>query len=265
MILKMETLIALAQKDNRGGTRRVLGTYITLNTPEMASSNQIWLSAEGESSLNSQVKRIGEVHYFDSSWSRQLDSKTRYQIRRAEKRGVRVELRRLGSVVPADQINFVISEWKKYRFLPFGYLLATPPINPTLDFSCALLWRGDRLEGFAPLRNLPDGFLVENLYGRGPSLPQGSLPLLIMSLLEYLQSDEQGVKQPKVSLGMIPDENLIPKAFLKLASKFYNFKTLRKSRLQLRPLESTSIYLHYPKNIHRIKLALVLIILLFKD
>jgi hypothetical protein len=242
-----------------------LGTHFALSTPEMASSNQIWLSSVGESSFLSQTMKIGEVHYFDSSWSRQLDSKARYQIRRAMKRGISVELRKPGSIVPVDQINFVISEWKKYRFLPFGYLLATPPINPTLDFSCALLWRGDRLEGFAPLRNLPDGFLVENLYGRGPSLPQGSLPLLIMSLLEYLQSEEQGVKQPKVSLGMIPDEKLIPKAFLKLIAKFYNFKTLRKSRLQLRPIESTPIYLHYSNNIHKIKLALVLIILLFKN
>lgn len=261
----METIFALAQKDKRVGSRKLFGLNFGLSTPQMDHPNHMWLSGVTESHDEVEVFKIGEVHYFDQTWVNQMDGATRYQIKRAQKRGVCIEIRHQGSQVPVNQIKFVMSEWKKNRYLPLNYLLNAPLIDKTLEFDCALLWRGNRLEAFAPLRKFPMGLLVENLYGRGSSLPQGCLPWLIVSLIQHLQSFPLGGGQARVSLGMVPDEGFIPKILVILISMFYNFKSLRKSRVQMKPLQSHSIYLNYPKRITKFKLALALCFLLLGE
>lgn len=263
----METIFALAQKDKRVGSRTLFGLNFGLSAPQVNHPNHIWLSGATDSRDEVEVFKIGDVHYFDQTWVNQMDGATRYQIKRAQKRGVLIEIRYQGSQVPEKQIKFVMSEWKKNRYLPLNYLLNTPPIDKTLEFDCALLWRGDRLEAFAPLRKFPKGMLVENLYGRGSSLPQGSLPLLILTLINHLQSETYPLEgsQVKVSLGMVPYEGYFPKVLVYLISIFYNFKLLRKSRIQMKPLQSHSIYLNYPKRITKFKLAFVLGFLLLGE
>jgi hypothetical protein len=263
----METIFALAQKDKRVGSRKLFGLNFGLSAPQKDQPDRIWLSGARESRDEVEVFKIGEVHYFDQTWVNQMDGATRYQIKRAQKRGVCIEIRRQGSQVPENQIKFVISEWKKNRCLPLNYLLNAPPIDKTLEFDCALLWRGSRLEAFAPLRKFPMGMLVENLYGRGSSLPKGSLPLLILTLIKHLQSEIYPLEgsQVKVSLGMVPYEGYFPKVLVYFISIFYNFTSLRKSRIQMKPLQSHSLYLNYPKRITKFKLALVLCFLLLRE
>lgn len=252
----MQTLLALAQKDRQQGQRRFFGATIGLCEPSPRSGSHLWFSEVPSQRDDEASVYVGSVAYFDAKWNLNQSSSTRSQISRAQKKGLRFDLRRIGDSCPYADMVGVFETWRKGKLFLVGYLLQAPLMSPILTYDCIFLWRGDRLVGFAPLAVDEKFVFIENFY-RHEALPNGSLPFLVKKTLEAYNKP--------ITFGLSPNILFLPKSAQFLLSLVYNFSGLAKARQNLRPSRETPLFLHYPRNWSRLPLSFYLMFLLLND
>ncbi len=252
----MQTLLALAQKDRQQGRRRFLGATIGLCEPSSRYGAHIWFSDIPSQRDDESSVYVGSVSYFDPTWSINQSASTRSQISRAQRKGIRFEIRKKGECCPYADMMGIFETWRKGKLFLVGYLLQAPLMAPLLTYDCVFLWRGDRLVGFAPLVAEENFVFIENFF-RHESLPNGSLPFLVKKTLETYQRP--------ITFGLSPNILFLPKAAQFLLNLVYNFSGLVKARQNLRPSRETAIFMHYPRSWSRLPLCWYLMLLLLND
>ena len=253
----MQTLLALAQKDRFKGKRRFFGATIGLCEPTPRGGGcSLWFSETPSERAEESSVYVGSVAYFEVSWIKNQSASARSQVSRAQRKGLRFDLRRSGESCPYEDMRGLFETWRKDKLFLVGYLLQLPLMAPILTYDCIFLWRGDRLVGFAPLIVHGNFVFIENFY-RHNSLPNGSLPFLVQKTIEAYQKP--------ITFGLSPNISFLPKTAQVLLSLVYNFSGLAKARQNLRPSRETSIFLHYPGNWSRLSLSLYLTLLLLND
>jgi len=196
--------------------------------------------------------RIGEQPFWDARrWPERLaaSASLRYQLRRAEGKGVRARLVSPEQVADPDaplrrEVDALIAGWLDARpMAPMGFLVDVQPFDHAAERLYVVAEQEGRVVGF--LAAVPiyraDGWLFEDVL-RAPGAPNGTAELLVDAGMRRAAA----LERPHVTLGLAPLAGPVPRALRVIAAlvrPLFDFRGLHAFKEKLGPDSWEPIYL----------------------